>query len=126
MAHKCGSKFYSVAKLFQHLSADCPEKYRICPICKDTLETADANRQHIRTECALVEIQCDTCSKLFSRDKFREHICYVKYKNFRDVIELKHDVNLKLTDENKTLAAEVKTKQEELESDKANYETKVR
>ena len=144
--HGCGvpgeegytEKTYSVAQLFVHLAADCKLKYNICPCCKLTLESEAATAEHIRKDCPEVPIECDTCSKSWPRGKFREHICYVKYANFRGVIELKHDVNRKLEEKNVQLAAEVvdlkdqgnevesayKRKIDELERQLDNYEKK--
>ena len=113
--HGCGDpsmldyeeKKYSVTQLFTHLINDCMEKLRICPMCNLTLETPAANEAHIQSTCSLVQIGCDTCHKSFTRAKFREHICYTKYKNYREVIELKHDQNLKLEEKNKDLKNQI-------------------
>jgi len=144
--HGCGvsgqegytEKTYSLAQLFMHLAGDCKLKFNICPSCKLTLESDTATAEHIQKDCPEVPIECDTCSKSWPRGKFREHICYVKYANFRDVIELKHDVNRKLEEKNALLAADVaglknqgneverayKRKIDELERQLDNYEKK--
>jgi len=90
-----------------HLASDCQLKFNICPSCKLTLESSTAASEHIQKDCPEVLIECDTCSKSLPRGKFRDHICYVKYANFRDVIELKHGVNEKLIEKNLGLASEV-------------------
>jgi hypothetical protein len=109
-----------------HLASDCKLKFNICPSCKLTLESEAATSEHIQKDCPEVPIQCDTCSKSWPRAKFREHICYVKYANFRDVIELKDGVNTKLEEKNAKLAAEVaEIKSSTGEAQKA-YERKIR
>ena len=84
-------KMFSLTKLFTHLMMDCTEKMRICPMCEVTLENSIEMQEHIQRYCSVVQIECETCNKKYTRDKFKEHICYTKYKNYRDVIELKHD-----------------------------------
>ena len=119
-------KNYSLAQLFTHLASDCKLKLTICPSCKLTLESATATSDHISKDCPEVPIQCDTCSKSLARGKFREHICYIKHANFRDVIELKHDVNTKLEEKNTALAAEVADNKSKAAEAQRAYEQKIR
>ena len=98
-----------------HLASDCKLKFHICPSCKVTLESDTAAAQHMENDCTEVPIECDTCSKQFPRGKFREHICYVKYGNFRNVIELKQDVNAKLEEKNAQLEIEIQEHKDKAE-----------
>ena len=109
-----------------HLTSDCKLKLNICPSCKLTLDSETAALEHIEKDCPEVPIQCDTCSKSLPRGKFREHICYIKHANFRDVIELKHDVNTKLEEKNAVLAAEVAADKREASDEQGAYERKIR
>lgn len=108
-----------------HLSTDCKLKLNICPSCKLTLENEAAAVEHIQKHCPEVLIECDTCSKSLPRGKFGEHICHVKYANFRNVIELKDDVNEKLNEKNDGLATEVAKLKAEAESVQQAYERKM-
>ena len=80
--------------MIEHMKKDCPKRQKFCPLCRKEFCDYAATRDHLRVECPLVEINCDTCDKPMKRQDFAKHICYLKLTNFKEVIEVKDEVRM--------------------------------
>lgn len=109
MDQECNATFteYTMESLMQHMKYECPKKLKFCPLSREEFFSYDKCREYLRDECPYVQITCDTCNQVFTREDFVKHDCYIKIQGFKEVIEAKDEERINLISENDKLASEI-------------------
>jgi len=119
-------KVYKISELFTHMRLDCPKRKKTCPHCMLEFQNTEECFTHLKENCEHVQVQCDTCNKLYSRARFRQHVCYLKTGNFREVINRKQEVIEKIQKENRQLMKGIEEADRKMEEDVIDYEATLR
>lgn len=116
---------WNLAQMVEHMKKDCPKKMKFCPLCRIEFADYAATREHLRVDCPLVDITCDTCDKTMTREDFQKHICYLKLANFKEVIEKKDEVRLQALNENEKLLQQITDASNQMQAEEAQQKEEI-